>query len=466
MRQSGFGLFWGSAFAISVVASLSACTPSVEDGVKAYESKDYAKAVKVFAARDDDPVSLYYRYKMSRYGEGLPKSDQQALQFLSRAAKKDYPEAMLDYGERLLDGDGVPKDPEGGLAVLEKAGQLGTLEAYAQIGDYYLHHAKVPALGLSYLMKAEGTIDGKLKLADLYESGAVGVQQSPSKALAYWQQVETQGAQASKRGLVNYARLQQAEFYYYGFGGPRNPELAAKTLEPYINDDPDVKNLYAWLLFRGEGVARDSLRATKLWLSNVDEKTGKVNGVSPYPYIYAGLAQAYAEGIGITQDITKANSYFAQINPIYSGEYWSAKMKAEGFLGLPCPYSASVMRLDDAHVGRYRLIAGEASLAVANCLMRKGAKDPLAGTYAGMALAVAARIGANGAATKEHELSIKEARGGVILGMTKQEALASKWGRPERINRTHTASGTDEQWVYGGGNYLYFRNGILESFQN
>jgi len=47
---------------------------------------------------------------------------------------------------------------------------------------------------------------------------------------------------------------------------------------------------------------------------------------------------------------------------------------------------------------------------------------------------------------------------------TEQARLA--WGTPERINRTTTAAGTREQWVYGSGNYLYFDDGVLETIQN
>lgn len=55
---------------------------------------------------------------------------------------------------------------------------------------------------------------------------------------------------------------------------------------------------------------------------------------------------------------------------------------------------------------------------------------------------------------------------GVRIGMTKQQVLDSSWGKPGHINTTTTANGTHEQWVYGGGNYLYFDNGILTAIQN
>jgi hypothetical protein len=59
-----------------------------------------------------------------------------------------------------------------------------------------------------------------------------------------------------------------------------------------------------------------------------------------------------------------------------------------------------------------------------------------------------------------------KAKGGVRVGMTKAEVLKSNWGKPESVNKTTNASGVREQWVYGGRNYLYFRNGILTSIQN
>lgn len=58
-----------------------------------------------------------------------------------------------------------------------------------------------------------------------------------------------------------------------------------------------------------------------------------------------------------------------------------------------------------------------------------------------------------------------KARGGVKIGMTKSQSLASQWGRPQSVNKTTTRNGTHEQWCYNGG-YLYFDNGILTTIQN
>lgn len=55
--------------------------------------------------------------------------------------------------------------------------------------------------------------------------------------------------------------------------------------------------------------------------------------------------------------------------------------------------------------------------------------------------------------------------GKVKVGMTKEMCKCS-WGEPEDINKTIGSWGVHEQWVYSGGNYLYFENGILKTIQN
>ena len=55
--------------------------------------------------------------------------------------------------------------------------------------------------------------------------------------------------------------------------------------------------------------------------------------------------------------------------------------------------------------------------------------------------------------------------GRVVIGMTGAQVEAS-WGRPEDINRTTRATGTEEQWVYGSGRYVYFDNGIVTVIQD
>ncbi len=62
---------------------------------------------------------------------------------------------------------------------------------------------------------------------------------------------------------------------------------------------------------------------------------------------------------------------------------------------------------------------------------------------------------------------IQKKKPGVKIGMTAKQVIENtSWGKPNKVNRTTNRYGTREQWVYGGGNYLYFENGILTSIQN
>ena len=53
----------------------------------------------------------------------------------------------------------------------------------------------------------------------------------------------------------------------------------------------------------------------------------------------------------------------------------------------------------------------------------------------------------------------------IVIGMT-EEMCELSWGKPNNINTTTTKGTTIEQWVYDNNAYLYFKNGILTSFQN
>lgn len=55
--------------------------------------------------------------------------------------------------------------------------------------------------------------------------------------------------------------------------------------------------------------------------------------------------------------------------------------------------------------------------------------------------------------------------GKVKLGFTKA-MCEEAWGKPSDINKSSGSWGTSEQWVYGNGNYLYFKNGKLTSIDN
>jgi hypothetical protein len=57
------------------------------------------------------------------------------------------------------------------------------------------------------------------------------------------------------------------------------------------------------------------------------------------------------------------------------------------------------------------------------------------------------------------------ASGPVAIGMSAAEVIGAR-GAPRSINRTSTAAGTSEQWVYDVGTYVYLDNGKVTAVQD
>jgi len=55
--------------------------------------------------------------------------------------------------------------------------------------------------------------------------------------------------------------------------------------------------------------------------------------------------------------------------------------------------------------------------------------------------------------------------GRVRVGMTAAQVEAG-WGAPLEVNRTTSARGRDEQWVYGERRYVYLTNGVVRTIQH
>ncbi|MEB2785547.1 hypothetical protein U3A59_12915 [Algoriphagus sp. E1-3-M2] len=53
----------------------------------------------------------------------------------------------------------------------------------------------------------------------------------------------------------------------------------------------------------------------------------------------------------------------------------------------------------------------------------------------------------------------------IWIGMT-EEMLIDSWGNPQDINSTVTRYGSEKQYDYGGGQYVYVENGKVDAWQN
>lgn len=53
----------------------------------------------------------------------------------------------------------------------------------------------------------------------------------------------------------------------------------------------------------------------------------------------------------------------------------------------------------------------------------------------------------------------------IRIGDSESQVMSVGWGAPSKVNRTTTAAGVQEQWVYEGNRFLYFDNGRLTAIQ-
>jgi hypothetical protein len=67
-------------------------------------------------------------------------------------------------------------------------------------------------------------------------------------------------------------------------------------------------------------------------------------------------------------------------------------------------------------------------------------------------------------AAQRHEQDCKR-RGIPHVGMTVKQVEATCWGKPDHVNRTEGTAGVSDQFVYGEGDFVYLRNGIVTSVQ-
>lgn len=87
-----------------------------------------------------------------------------------------------------------------------------------------------------------------------------------------------------------------------------------------------------------------------------------------------------------------------------------------------------------------------------------------AASFAKLKAQLASKAAAESKAAARAAAALKKKQG-VSIGMSQDDVIASSWGRPESINKSIYSFGVHEQWVYGGRNYLYFKNGVLDSIQ-
>jgi uncharacterized protein len=137
------------ALAIVVAASGTAWADAYQDGLTAFQSENYAKALKLLLpyAKDGNPQAAYLIGEMygprswGQKGEnrnGVELDNKQAIYWWGEAAKNGNVEAQLKLGWWLMKGqDVVKKDEAAGMNWLLMAANRGEPQAQYEVGLAY-----------------------------------------------------------------------------------------------------------------------------------------------------------------------------------------------------------------------------------------------------------------------------------------------------------------------------------------
>jgi uncharacterized protein len=132
------------AIATTIQCAVGQGTP--EDGLTAYRSGDYVKAVELWRALADkgDPVAQVRLGDMYAEGKGVARDDVMAMTLFQRSAIQGNAEAQYNVGASYAEGLGVAKNDEEAAKWFKRAAEQGMAYAQINLGLLYAAGRGVP----------------------------------------------------------------------------------------------------------------------------------------------------------------------------------------------------------------------------------------------------------------------------------------------------------------------------------
>lgn len=176
-----------------VVPSLALAGP-FEDGMTAYQAKNYTQAMAQFkqAAASDNTLAEYNIGVMYAKGLGVPKDDAQAAYWYKKVAYKGIKEGQFSLGMAyFFGGVNLEKDYAEAGNWLEKAAHQGHPKAQFRMGNIYgqgMGRSKDPKLAFEWFSKAAAQNEHRAQnnLGIMYALGE-GVERNMERS-NYWRE--------------------------------------------------------------------------------------------------------------------------------------------------------------------------------------------------------------------------------------------------------------------------------------
>lgn len=162
-----------------LVAALPASAGPLEDGIAAYNARNFDKAVELLqplAEKGNNPQAQEKIGRLYHRGKGLPKDAGKAAEWYKKAADQGDAAAAARLGSMYWIGEGVPRDPEQAAKWYALGASKGNALAQVGIGYMSMQGSGTPVdfkAAASWFAKSaeQGDASAMLALGTLFELG-------------------------------------------------------------------------------------------------------------------------------------------------------------------------------------------------------------------------------------------------------------------------------------------------------
>lgn len=135
-----------TAFALLTAQAGYASAGSLEDGLEAYRSGDFVKAVELWRplAEKGDATAAYQLGTLYAEGKGVVQSDKEAFEWFTKAANAGNASAQYNLAASYAEGLGVTRDDALAAKWFRRAADQGMAYAQLNLGILYANGRGVP----------------------------------------------------------------------------------------------------------------------------------------------------------------------------------------------------------------------------------------------------------------------------------------------------------------------------------
>jgi uncharacterized protein len=204
-------------------------------------------------------------------GQTPKVNDTTPLDSLKAYCDRGNSSAMIEFGERMLQGKGIAVDTVQGIALLQKAANAGNTQAWYELGVVYANNIGVktnmPKAMACFRKGAElKNADCQTSLGLFYQAGEKilgGVKADPAEARKWYTLAAEQGHQE--------AMLHLGQLLVFGQGGDANPVEGADWFRKGAElGNPESQWSLGQCYLQGKGLAMDSVQAYGLFAAAAD----------------------------------------------------------------------------------------------------------------------------------------------------------------------------------------------------